>query len=177
MEFIVICGFSGAGKSSLLNKISQGKCALDIIDLDQYVFQHLPKNGNSLGEFIEKEGLLEFRSMELDCLKQVIRPKNNSKITAIALGGGALGIQAWNLINGRADIRLIWLSTPFEICWDRIKNDSSRPLTRLGEEKMRELYEERLAFYQKAHLKLDIKLQNSINNSDDLIQYLNKIPV
>ena len=49
---------------------------------------------------------------------------------------------------------MIFLNTPFSTCFARIKNDSNRPMTALGEKGLLELYEKRLSLYKLADLTL-----------------------
>ena len=172
LAIIIICGFSGAGKSTFLQKLILGKRPFKIVDLDQFIFQELSTDWKNLAEYIEKEGELKFRNLEFLALQKLLKSNDPKESLAIALGGGALTDQTWKILKKHREVKLLWLNTPFAICWDRIKNDLKRPLTRLGKKKMRELYQQRLPFFKKAQIQLDIKMQNLLKSSDDLLHYL-----
>lgn len=75
---------------------------------------------------------------------------NQKTMKIIALGGGTPTAHGFS--NLRDQAKLVFLDIPFETCFNRIKNDSNRPLIALGEEGLRKLYQERLPIYRKADL-------------------------
>lgn len=170
MTTFILCGFSGAGKSTLLKRWKENNEDLVAIDLDQYIVAKIKPNWMGIKDFIEQRGIEAFRKEEEGSLKEIFLIKAEGH-RLIALGGGALGPQTWELIKEAKNSLLIWVDTPFEICWERIKNDSHRPLAQFGKEKMQEIYKERCDYYQRASLHLGREEQNKIKNIHDLIQY------
>lgn len=74
-------------------------------------------------------------------------------------------------IKGNSECRLVFLDTPFDVCFERISGDTgSRPLVKLGRDRLYELYEERLPFYQLAELKLDMAQIAEINRPEQLLE-------
>jgi len=141
----LICGFSGAGKSHLLNKISQSKdyANYQCIDLDEKIFSIHGDGNKDLGELIEARGFDWFRAVEQKVLKELLQNENQW----ISLGGGTLNQELISYIDQQTNIKGLWLNTDFETCWKRISTDVSRPLTKEGQEKMHQRYLERNKLY------------------------------
>ena len=139
-----ICGFSGAGKSYLLKSIEQSYELKNyhFIDLDFLIDQKFATEFDSLGAMIEKIGFETFRTMEFKEIKALHKQRN----VFMALGGGTLNEQTELLLK---DWTGLWLDTSFDDCFDRIKDDENRPLVKLGEKRLGELYSERLQYYKK----------------------------
>lgn len=136
-------GFMGSGKSALLQKL-QEDCPLPSFDLDSEIEKVM---GMKISEIIENDGWETFRANESKILSQLLLMP-----CLIALGGGASEFSAEILAAGRQHLR-VWLDIPFEICWERIKGDSSRPLVKT-EDQLRKLYNSRCCFYKNCDLKL-----------------------
>jgi shikimate kinase len=84
----------------------------------------------------------------------------------LALGGGALtGVK-----NDGA--KLVFLDTPFELCYERITNDFNRPLVSLKKEELRKLYNERLTLYRQANLILGERERKEIDGIGALVHTL-----
>ncbi|HEX9760850.1 MAG TPA: shikimate kinase, partial [Candidatus Acidoferrales bacterium] len=91
-----------------------------------------------------------FRETEHQMLGQVLgRARTRRQPTVVALGGGTLA-QAQNqpIIRDGATT-LIWLDCPLEILLLRCVNMPNRPLFR-DEKSFRDLYAQRLPFYEQA---------------------------
>lgn len=137
-----ICGFSGAGKSTILKEIaSHSEVKLNCIDLDDHIFLNHGHGYEKLGDFIEAVGLDHFRALEFSTLMSL----NMNDNQLVSLGGGALNEQTIGILSGWSGF---WLNTDFDTCWERISQDESRPLARLGKEGMRELYSQRLIMFK-----------------------------
>ena len=145
-----ICGFTGAGKSFLLKQIenSYKLTHYQFIDLDFHIDQKYATEYDSLGQMIETIGLEKFRELE----KIEIEALNSGNHIFVALGGGALNESTLPLFSDPLftdSWQGLWLDTDFEKCFKRIKDDENRPLVKLGEQKLRELYIERVKLYSK----------------------------
>jgi shikimate kinase len=153
MQYL-ICGFSGSGKSHSLEKIQSAHRYPDyvFIDLDRYLEQ---REGMSIGQIVLDFGEQRFRDLELFYLKEVL---TQNKRLWLSLGGGTLCKEALDFIADSSVI-LYWLNTPFELCWERIKDDQSRFLTLKGKHVLKELYEERLKIF--THFQLFDLLQHT----------------
>ncbi len=164
---IVLCGFMGCGKSYLLERLKGGDAIL--IDLDKSVVESF--NGlSSVVEIVAKHGWKAFRQAEHKMLFSLLDTIEGDAV--IAAGGGSITAETIGSIVERA--KIVWLDTPFEQCWKRIKDDPQRPLVVQGKSSLNELYCQRIQIYTKAHLRLDVPSQKQVNNTTDLIVKLDE---
>ena len=138
-----ITGFSGAGKSTLLNQLSKQSslCGWNFVDLDNWIEKNYADPAETLGQYIERVGLEQFRKSEKQAMESIARQAGP---IILALGAGALEKNNAEILKG---FKGLFLATDFETCWQRIAMDSNRPLVKRGKEGMRELYEQRLEQY------------------------------
>lgn len=141
---LIICGFSGAGKSTIGAKVA-AQLKIPFVDSDQELAA-----GVALSKRIEAWGWSEFRRLEGELILRLTSGLKGEKLV-ISLGGGALNEVTLAACKGKGN-QLAWLNTPFAECWERIANDPSRPLTKNGEAEMAKLYQERLPLYQQANI-------------------------
>lgn len=157
-EKIVIVGFSGAGKTTFSKALAIHLSTTDkrtwtSVDLDQELFFHHKKpNELHLGEVIDRLSFKTFRELERDLLFKLVQTFEPPFV--MSLGGGAFTSEVASELLKREEVLVVFLNTPFEICFERIKNDPVRPLSRLGQEGLRALYMERLPLYEKAQVNL-----------------------
>lgn len=158
----LISGFSGAGKSHLLKELASIRelRSFNFFDLDAYIEESLGLKTHSLGDYIKTYGLEAFRVEEKKALFYLLQEKPNS---IISLGGGTLTAEVLEAIKSYKDIKIVNLATSFEICFDRIRDDSNRPLVLLGKQKLERLYQERRALLGEVF---------SFFSKDELIPYI-----
>lgn len=169
---IFLCGFMGAGKTTIGQKLASG---LDtaFIDLDDKIIEIA---GKSIPEVFEDSGEAAFRTTERRALLDVAR---NFK-GIVALGGGSLQNQHM-LDHIKLNGLLIFIETPISVILDRISNDENRPLllddqgnpkdNETLQKDLRALYESRLPFYEQAELKI---LDDGSLSPDELVKKLGK---
>lgn len=160
---LYLTGFMGCGKSTL-QEFFATQLTANCLDLDDLVFERLADQemaqvqAKDLGESIQKVGWQVFREAEKTLLFELLESEPASWCEVIALGGGSLNQQFIERLKSRQDDscfhRLLWLDVPFEICWQRISQDQSRPLAAKGQEYCRQLYQQRQEFYQQADVRL-----------------------
>ncbi len=138
---LLVCGFSGAGKTTLVQSLG-----MKTFDLDQELAK---EQGVTIAAMVEHYGWEEFRRMEFELLMRLILA-NVEENVVISLGGGTLSLEKLKILRQCLWVKLLWLDIPFNECWDRIKSDQGRPLTHLGRPEMEKLYHERVIFYQMA---------------------------
>ncbi len=141
MKNIYLCGFMGCGKTSVAKIISK-KLKLKLIDTDIEIQR--AKNMN-IFEIFQKHGELYFRNLETELLKDL----QSSSDCVVSTGGGMLLGRPENANLALAGGNVVFLKTPFEICWERIKN-SQRPLVvqkSMGD--IKRLFDEREKKYQR----------------------------
>lgn len=129
---IALCGFMGAGKTTIGKRVSR-KVDFKYIDLDDYIVE---KCGMSIAQIFDEKGESEFRRIESAALKEIL---DNEKDVLISLGGGTLERdENVNSLKGRA--KIIYICVPFSVCYTRIRN-TDRPLVKsLTENQLRDRY-------------------------------------
>jgi len=121
LKHIAIVGFMGSGKSRAAR-------ALGGVDTDALVEAAA---GKTIPKIFADEGETAFRMLE------------EEKVVA-ALGGGA--VTSPRVREALRDTLTIWLDVDVDTCWERVKNNTRRPLAR-DETEFRRLYEERRKLY------------------------------
>lgn len=115
---IFLCGFMGCGKSTI-GKLLAKKTGKNFTDLDIYIEE---QQGMEIPDIFEKHGESYFRKIESECLSDF------GKIGCIiATGGGAL-LTKENAEIAKNSGYVVFIDTPFEICYNRIKGDKNRPI-------------------------------------------------
>ena len=164
---IFLCGFMGAGKSTLLETLSRGNRNCQLIDSDK----ELVKRYYGCFDRIFSQGEKVFRRRERKFLLEVLE-QNPIIHRVMALGGGALE-DGRNLgdIFASGGI-LVHLEVPFEICWQRIRQEPNRPLVPKGRESLERLYRWRLFRYKRAQLTLENGILQNIKGWRDFERLL-----
>ncbi len=149
---ILICGFSGSGKSTALKIIQdwdQKSQFLAIQDLDQRILKSHSAKAKSISELIEKLGWDEFRKIERGEFESFLKEESPA---VLALGGGTLNPLVWELYGNARSLKWIHIEADFENCFKRLKLDvekEARPLLKLGEMELRRIYQEREVIFKK----------------------------
>jgi len=155
-EKILIVGFSGAGKSSLVNslRVHPPEDWELFDDLDDLVLKSRGKGLKSISQLIEAHGWEQFRLWERQELEGWLKEEGKG---VLALGGGALSPLLLELYGKSRKIQFCHLEVPFDLAWERLLGDQQniRPLTQLGKAHMRELFEQRSQLFSLIPLKID----------------------
>lgn len=175
-ERIFLCGFMGAGKSTVGKKLAD-RLEMTFLDLDEYI-EH--KAGKSIPEIFDNEGEKKFRKTERECILEIIRTYQG----VIALGGGSLHNQ--HMVDHiKLNGLLIFIETPFSVILNRISQNKNRPLLLneegsvkekdLLEKELSALYEERLPLYRQAELTVaddgERNIETLVDNLTNKIKY------
>ena len=119
MKTIVLTGMMGSGKTET-GKLLASKLNLSFYDIDTIIEQN---ENCSISEIFEKKGEDYFRKIEQLMIKNILIPENQ----IISLGGGAFeNAETRELLLDKTTV--IYLKTSAEIIYERIKNDTTRPL-------------------------------------------------
>jgi shikimate dehydrogenase len=118
----IFSGFSGSGKTTL-NKLCASNLGLNSFDLDEIIEE---KTNLSINEIFKKYGENYFRELETQTLNEFAQnfPKSNF---ILSVGGGTLETQE-NVQLLKSMGSVVWIYSPLEIAFERIKTIRSRPL-------------------------------------------------
>ncbi|MBE6860287.1 MAG: shikimate kinase [Ruminococcus sp.] len=157
---IFLCGFMGCGKSTI-GKLLAKAMGLLYIDSDEYIVE---QEKMTIPQIFEKYGEPVFRQKEAQALKLLCE-----KNAVISCGGGAmLNPETAEYANKNGIV--VFADVPFEVCYERIKYDSNRPLVaEKGEQGLLELYNQRYPIYEK-HSKIKVDCNNSPLKCVELIK-------
>lgn len=138
---LFLIGFMGAGKTTVgkaLAKLSKKQ----FIDLDKYVEQRYEMK---IPTIFHTYGEKTFREWERETLEHCAKIEN----VVIATGGGIVEDEG-NISLMKRSGAIVYLKAPFDILYERIKDDTNRPLTKEGKEQLRERFIKREKMYEKA---------------------------
>lgn len=148
---VYLAGFMGSGKTTVA-RILADRLGWDFIDLDAEIEA---VEQVTVAQLFEMRGEQEFRRLETEMLRGVVRRVECGVPAVIALGGGAF-VQPLNtqLLEGHGIS--IWLDCSFEKVTERIRETeaAARPLTR-DPHAFRRLFEERREAYSRATYRVD----------------------
>ena len=146
---IVIIGFMACGKTEVARALAE-QLKVAMMDLDEVITSI---EGRTPAELIREEGEAAFRLIETANLQLVL---NRDERDVIALGGGAWIQPANRELLGASEAKIVWLDTPFDLCWKRIESSSEdRPLGTTREQAM-ELYKRRYPIYELAPVRIQV---------------------
>ena len=142
---VFIIGFMGAGKTTVAKKISES-IGIPFFDTDAMIEEI---TGMSVSSIFLTWGEKYFRRMERDVIHQLMADRSSF---VAALGGGSIcqpDIMDWLNRVGKT----VWLNTPWPIIEKRLQLDTTRPLLQnTTPQDWRNLWEERMKFYQKSKI-------------------------
>lgn len=139
MNSVYLCGFMGCGKSHI-GRMLANAADMTFVDLDKVIVE---REGMSIPEIFEKFGEPHFRTLEAKYIREL------SDGYIVATGGGAL-INDSTAEFARQSGLSVYINTSFENCYERIKDDTNRPLVvKNTKEQLRELYDTRDAIYRR----------------------------
>ena len=142
---IYLVGFMGAGKSSVARALGR-RLDWKAEDIDARIEQ---AERRDIPTIFRDSGEPYFRAREREALIDLLPERG----AVIASGGGTFA-DASNRELMLRDGGVVWLDAPFDVVLNRVPLDGRRPLAadRPG---MEQLYNQRLAAYRQAHLRVD----------------------
>jgi shikimate kinase len=163
---IFLIGFMASGKSTVGPLLAQ-RLDRPFIDIDPAIEA---RTKLTIAELIAREGEDYFRQIETELLRETAQ----GELAVIAPGGGAI-TRAENRELMANCGTLVWLDTPFELCWLRIQNDQTiRPLAP-DRSSARARYDQRLPIYRLNSLRI---VTREDQTPDQIIEeIINKISV
>ena len=141
---IVLIGFMGSGKSSVGKKLSY-KLKEPFIDSDSLIEK---RAGCSITQIFADKGEDAFRDIETKCIRELTEKKPGFIIST----GGGMPLREENRKLLRKIGSVVYLKAEPETIYERIKDDTSRPLLRSEDpqKKIREMMNERSSIYEEA---------------------------
>ena len=141
---IVLIGFMGSGKSSVGKKLSY-KLKEPFIDSDSLIEK---RAGCSITQIFADKGEYAFRDIETKCIRELTEKKPGFIIST----GGGMPLREENRKLLRKIGSVVYLKAEPETIYERIKDDTSRPLLRSEDpqKKIREMMNERSSIYEEA---------------------------
>lgn len=136
---VFLCGFMGCGKSTA-GKLAAKRLGIGFTDTDDLIVRTLDM---SIPEIFEKKGEPFFRTAEAEIVKSLC-----GKSIAAACGGGAMLNPDTAKCAAESGSAVVFLDVPFEVCYERIKDDTNRPIVMNStKEQLEELYNKRREIY------------------------------
>ena len=142
---IFLVGFMGAGKSTV-GKILADKIGYEFLDEDKLIED---RAGTTIAEIFAEQGEPYFRDMESETTESLASGDKQ----VIATGGGVVQRDRnWDAMKSNGIT--IYLKASVETIWERIKDDTTRPLLQVENpvETARELLSKRTPMYEKADI-------------------------
>ena len=167
---LFLVGFMATGKTTIGKKLSS-KLNLPFFDSDKEIEFAL---GCSINEYFKKNGESKFRAIEEKIIIEKIT--NNKDNFIMSLGGGAyLNYNIRELINSVGIS--IWLNGNIDIIYNRLKKSKyKRPLTLTynTKEKLEKLLKDRMLYYQKANVRVNLKITSKDKMTAIIIKKINE---
>ncbi len=166
-----LVGFMATGKTTFGKKLSS-KLNIPFFDSDKEIELAL---GCSINKYFRTHGETKFRVIEEKTIIDKIK-NNKDKDFIMSLGGGAyLNHNIRKLINFVGIS--IWLNGNINIIYNRLKKSKNeRPLmlTFNTKEKLEKLLKERMLYYQRADIKVNIINTSKDNMCNILLKQINE---
>lgn len=151
---VFLTGFMCCGKTTD-GKAAAALLNIPFLDLDAELERF---SGMPIWSFIEQKGIAEFRQLETEVLLKTRQflsaqlcenhlPSNNPE-AIIATGGGSVLLRENRDFLLQPEHSIIWLDLPFSLLLERIRVAQRPLLSGLSDEKIHQVYLERLPFYQ-----------------------------
>ena len=163
---IVLVGYMGSGKTTVGKTLAE-KLEMDFLDTDLEIER---EQGCSIREIFEEKGEQGFRDIETALLKKL---SGNAVNTVIATGGGIV-LREENRKLLKKTGKVVLLSASEETTFQRVKNDTGRPLLdSAGAEelknKIHRMLESRAAAYRAA---ADCVVETDGRTAEEIAEHL-----
>ena len=119
-ENVLLVGYMGCGKSTVGRKLAEER-GMHFLDTDTEIEKEM---GCTIRQIFEERGEAGFRELETEYLRKL---RDTAVNTVIATGGGIV-LRKENRELMKKTGQVIWLCASEETTFDRVKNDSGRPL-------------------------------------------------
>lgn len=160
---IVLIGLMGSGKSTI-GKLIAEKLGIKFADTDDLIIHKAQK---PIKQIFAEEGEIFFRDIESKVIEEVSKEEN----IVISTGGGAV-LRDENVESLKKNGILFYLYAPAEELYERIKDDTERPLIKTPNplETLKKIQEAREYFYNKADYKITTCGKSPEESADEIIR-------
>ena len=161
MNSIFLIGFMGAGKSTIGLELSK-KLSFNLVDTDKSIER---SQGMKITEIFSRKGEDFFRELETNELKLL----SNEHNLIVSTGGGIiLKDSNREILN---NVFSIYLKADFDIIFERIKEDKTRPLllTDNPYKTAKEIFESRYELYESFQNKINTDNKHPKDISDEIV--------
>jgi len=139
LENITLIGMPGAGKSTVGHLLAR-HLQFEFIDTDKLIRQQQKR---TLQNIVNQDGCLQLLQFEEQAVLSIAAEK-----AVIATGGSTVySTAAMQHLSSLS--KIIYLSVPYEIIEERIKNLDTRGLVKKPRQSLHDLYVERTVLYEK----------------------------
>lgn len=166
MKSIYLTGFMGAGKTTVGKALGE-KLNLPVYDSDEIIIK---KERRSIEKIFQENGEAYFRDLETEILRSL--PTQNAIITT----GGGIVLKKENRDFMKEHGIVIFLYCSPEMIFERLKDDSTRPL--LQGNKMKEIetrLKKRLPLYKEAEYMIDTTHLTVGEAVENIIRFLQSL--
>ncbi len=154
-RLLALTGFMGCGKSTVARLLAR-QIGWIHADLDKRIVASV---GLTIPEIFAQLGEPAFRQTEHAELERILgEAVATAKPTIVSLGGGTMAQSANVELLKQAGCATIWLQCSVEELMQRCSHITDRPLFK-DEASFRQLYQERLPFYQLAHYRVESSVE------------------
>ncbi len=115
---LFLCGFMGCGKSTA-GKLAAKKLGCAYYDTDELIEKN---EGMTIPDIFAQKGEPYFRKIEAETVKSLC-----GKNAVVSCGGGAM-LNDDTAHYASQHGKVLFLDVPFEVCYERIKDDPHRPI-------------------------------------------------
>lgn len=165
MKTIILIGMMGCGKTTI-GKLLGEKLNIKHFDID-FIIES--QNKKTISEIFSTKGENYFRELEKTTIKNIFKPQNQ----ILSLGGGSFeNKETQNLLLNKSTI--IYLKTSPNIIFNRIKNNTQRPLLKnnMNIEKISEIIQNRKDNYELADHTILTDNKNPIQITEEILGVL-----
>ncbi len=140
MDNIVLCGFMGAGKTVVGEKLHE-LMNYNFIDMDEWIEK---EQNMTINKIFQIYGETYFRDLEHEMCKKIA----NLQKCIVSTGGGTITYKR-NVKEIKKVSKIFFLNSSYSVICERLKDDNTRPLFQ-DKIKAKKLYDERKEKYFEA---------------------------